>query len=427
MRVENQPYGRLSRDHLRPRVHHASVQAPDDRQHGGSRGRVDRRRARLPRAPTTFRRTPRVTIVGDFDIGAGAADGDAVLRPRAEGAAPRAARHSEGAAADQGAARRGRGGLAAAGGRRRLPRAPTTGIRTPTRCTSPSKILSDGQSARIPRELVYNKRLALTAFGSGNITEDPNLFYAVASSSPGRRRPDAEQALIAEFEKLKTRAGGGHRAAAREEPVRARLHPRPRVEQDKALHLAHAAVIHNDITTADGEFDIFMKHQRRRRAARGAVPTSTTTNRVVAPHPAQGRKPRDEVHATHPVPGAGGWRVSRSCAVSAASAQTLAPFWPSEAPPRPLAAREVKFPPYEVRTLRQRHAGRGRAAPRAAGGHDAAARSRRRRAGSASARRRGEPRRQPAGSGDHHEERASRSPTRSTSSAARWAPGPGWT
>jgi predicted Zn-dependent peptidase len=27
--------------------------------------------------------------------------------------------------------------------------------------------------------------------------------------------------------------------------------------QDKALHLAHAAVIHNDITTADGEFDIF--------------------------------------------------------------------------------------------------------------------------------------------------------------------------
>jgi zinc protease len=28
--------------------------------------------------------------------------------------------------------------------------------------------------------------------------------------------------------------------------------------QEKALHLAHAAVIHNDITTADGEFEIFM-------------------------------------------------------------------------------------------------------------------------------------------------------------------------
>jgi zinc protease len=39
-----------------------------------------------------------------------------------------------------------------------------------------AKILSDGNSARIPRELVYNKRIALTAFGSGNITEHPNLF-----------------------------------------------------------------------------------------------------------------------------------------------------------------------------------------------------------------------------------------------------------
>jgi predicted Zn-dependent peptidase len=28
--------------------------------------------------------------------------------------------------------------------------------------------------------------------------------------------------------------------------------------QQKALQLAHAAVLHDDITTADGEFDIFM-------------------------------------------------------------------------------------------------------------------------------------------------------------------------
>jgi predicted Zn-dependent peptidase len=35
---------------------------------------------------------------------------------------------------------------------------------------------------------------------------------------------------------------------------------------------------------------------------------------------------------------------------SAASAQ-LAPEWPAERPPRPLPAREAKFPPYEVRTL----------------------------------------------------------------------------
>ena len=120
-----------------------------------------------------------------------------------------------------------------------------------------SKILSDGQSARIPRELVYNKRIALTAFGSGNITEHPNLFYAVAIVQPGQKPEAAERALIAEFDRLKS------------EPVTATELQRAKNQfardyivgresnQDKALHLAHAAVIHNDIATADGEFDIF--------------------------------------------------------------------------------------------------------------------------------------------------------------------------
>jgi zinc protease len=35
----------------------------------------------------------------------------------------------------------------------------------------------------------------------------------------------------------------------------------------------------------------------------------------------------------------------------AAFAQTKAPDWPTERPPRPLAAKSVKFPPYEMRTL----------------------------------------------------------------------------
>src|SRR4029078_5291161 len=65
-----------------------------------------------------------------------------------------------------------------------------------------AKILSDGNSSRIPRALMYNKRLALTAFGSGNITEDPNLFYAVAVLQPGKTVAEAEQALLAEVDKL---------------------------------------------------------------------------------------------------------------------------------------------------------------------------------------------------------------------------------
>ena len=121
-----------------------------------------------------------------------------------------------------------------------------------------SKILSDGQSARIPRELVYNKRLALTAFGSGNITEDPNLFYAVALVQPGKTAAEAEKALIEEFEKLKREPVlESELQKAKNQWARDYIVGRETI-QEKAMHLAHAAVIHNDITTADGEFDIFM-------------------------------------------------------------------------------------------------------------------------------------------------------------------------
>jgi predicted Zn-dependent peptidase len=121
-----------------------------------------------------------------------------------------------------------------------------------------AKILSDGNSARIPRELTYNKRLALTAFGSGNITEDPNLFYAVAVLQPGRTAAEAEKALIEEFEKLKREpVGAAELQRAKNQWARDYIISRETI-QDKAMHLAHAAVIHNDIATADGEFDIFM-------------------------------------------------------------------------------------------------------------------------------------------------------------------------
>jgi zinc protease len=122
-----------------------------------------------------------------------------------------------------------------------------------------SKILSDGQSARIINELIYDQRLCLSAFGSGNITEHPNLFYAVCIVQPGRTPAEAEKALIAEFEKLKTE-GVTARELERTQNQFARDYILGRESnEDKASHLSHAAVIHNDITTADGEFDIFMK------------------------------------------------------------------------------------------------------------------------------------------------------------------------
>jgi zinc protease len=121
-----------------------------------------------------------------------------------------------------------------------------------------AKIMSDGQSARIPLELMYKRRIALTAFGSGNITEDPNLFYAVAVVQPGQTPAVAEQALIAEFEKMaKEPVGALELQRAKNQWARDYVIGRES-NQDKATTLAHAAVIHNDIRTADAEYDVLM-------------------------------------------------------------------------------------------------------------------------------------------------------------------------
>jgi zinc protease len=143
-----------------------------------------------------------------------------------------------------------------------------------------AKILSDGQSSRITQELVYKKRLALTAFGSANIIEDPNLFYAVAIVQPGQTPEAAERALIDEFEKIATEAvSDGELQRAKNQFARDYIVSRESNE-DKAKHLSHAAVIHNDITTADGEFDIFTNVSRGD-VQRVAKTYFTPTNRVV--------------------------------------------------------------------------------------------------------------------------------------------------
>ena len=120
-----------------------------------------------------------------------------------------------------------------------------------------SKILSDGQSARIHRKLVYESRCALTAFGGGNIIEHPNLFFAVAIVQPGCSPADAEKALITELDKLRNEPiTDTELQRAKNQFARDYIIGRESNRQ-KAQHLAHAAVIHSDIKTADGEFDIF--------------------------------------------------------------------------------------------------------------------------------------------------------------------------
>jgi zinc protease len=120
-----------------------------------------------------------------------------------------------------------------------------------------SKILSDGDSSRIYQSLVYEKQIAVSAFGGGMIIEEPNLFYAVALVAPGRSHDEVEKALIAEFDKLRAEPISERELQrAKNQFFRDYIVDRESI-RGKASQLAHAVVIHGDVTTADGEVEIF--------------------------------------------------------------------------------------------------------------------------------------------------------------------------
>jgi zinc protease len=120
-----------------------------------------------------------------------------------------------------------------------------------------SKVLSDGQSSRIYRKLVYEKQLALAAFGGGNIIEHPNLFYAVAIVQPGKTPEETTKALIEELDRLRNEPiSAAELQQAKNQFARDYIFSRES-NKDKARTLGHAQVIHGDMATADGEFDIF--------------------------------------------------------------------------------------------------------------------------------------------------------------------------
>ncbi len=121
-----------------------------------------------------------------------------------------------------------------------------------------SKVLSDGQTSRIYQALVYEKRLAVAAFGGANLIEDPNLFYAVAIVQPGHTTEETINALIAELDRLKAEPITDRELQRTKNQFARDYILQRETNQSKAGQLAHAVVIHRDITTADGEFDIFL-------------------------------------------------------------------------------------------------------------------------------------------------------------------------
>jgi zinc protease len=146
-----------------------------------------------------------------------------------------------------------------------------------------SKTLSDGQTSRIYRKLVYETGLALTAFGSSSFLEQPGIFSAVALVNPGKSPDQVEKELIAQFDRLKTE-GITERELQRAKNQFARDYIVSRLSiKEKASQLGHAEVIQKDMASADGEFETFQKvtlEDIRRVARKYFVPEGRMVMRI---------------------------------------------------------------------------------------------------------------------------------------------------
>jgi zinc protease len=76
---------------------------------------------------------------------------------------------------------------------------------------------------------------------------------------PGHTPEEVEKALIGELDRMASEPVSAHELErAKNQFARDYILGRETI-QEKASQLAHAVVIHNDIRTADGEFDIFQR------------------------------------------------------------------------------------------------------------------------------------------------------------------------
>ena len=169
------------------------------------------------------------------------------------------------------------------------------------------------------------------------------------SSSPGNKPEDVLRELQAELDRVKTEGVTADELnRAKRQFARDYILGRETVQQ-KALHLAHAVVIHNDIKTADGEFDLFQNVTLAdvQRVAKTYFTPESRMLLTILPRrgAAERRAARIDAARGTPMIALACRSASRVVAAVAAMLRASAPAVAGQPAARPLPARPVDFPP----------------------------------------------------------------------------------
>jgi len=120
-------------------------------------------------------------------------------------------------------------------------------------------ILSQGESSRLYRKLVYEDQLALQAVGFVRFTEHPNLFWAIAILNQGHTAAEGEKAMDAELERMKTTAVEAKELEKAKNQIISSFILGHRTVQQKADAIGQAAVLGKDPALVNTELERYLR------------------------------------------------------------------------------------------------------------------------------------------------------------------------
>jgi predicted Zn-dependent peptidase len=121
-----------------------------------------------------------------------------------------------------------------------------------------AKILSDGDSSRIYRRLVYEKQMALQAESVGNFTEDPNVFFVFAIMNSGYTPAQGEAEVEDELARLRTQPVPAEELRKAKNQILRDFILSRQTLQSRGEELGYAAVILKDAELVNTELARFL-------------------------------------------------------------------------------------------------------------------------------------------------------------------------
>ncbi|HYN21955.1 MAG TPA: pitrilysin family protein [Thermoanaerobaculia bacterium] len=116
-----------------------------------------------------------------------------------------------------------------------------------------ANILSNGQSSRLYRKMVYERQLALEAGGDTIVLEDPGVFFFFTILQAGKTVEEADRALAEEAERLRSEpVAMDELEKAKNQLIAAQVFRRQTV-QNKAEEIGYASVILGDVSRVNRE------------------------------------------------------------------------------------------------------------------------------------------------------------------------------